>query len=30
MRREGLKESWFVKLTGTEPGEPDEVQIHEL
>ena len=30
MRKNGTQEDWFIKLTGTELGEPDEVQIHKL
>jgi len=30
MRVDGLKEHWYIKLTVVGPGEPDEIEIHEI
>jgi hypothetical protein len=30
LRTDGIKEEWFIKREGVEPGEPDEIQIHKI
>lgn len=30
LRTDGIKEEWFIKRDGVEPGEPDEIQIHKI